>query len=492
MRYDSVRFKITSLFVVILGVILIAYNFALFISLRGTLMNKIDSDLERKARAITSAINLYRDALGNDKQSFIFAITKVIAPKGVSAKKTKIDALEKQWLKTRDKLDIENDYINLLNPEGKTVVSSANAPPALLPVFSQYGRHMQDELASFSNVYLTDSPIRLASIPITWKGYQYVLQIGTSIKPIAYILRHKLYEIAISSTVVLVLMGFLGNLFATRILRPVSEITKTAQDITHEDLSARIEARHVDEELRRLVDAFNEMIARLEKSFKLMSDFGSHVAHELKTPITIIRGEAEVALRKDRDPEEYKRVIRVSLEESGRILKTIEDMLLLARLDWRPELFTFEQIDSAEFFGEIAEQARMLASRKNISFQSDIPADKTTIRGDRIHLRRLFFNLINNAIKFTPEHGKVVLAIKKDKGRISSSVTDTGIGIDEKDLPKIFDRFFHIDRTGQEDEIGNGLGLSIAQSIAKIHNGDITAKSQAGRGSTFTVILPAK
>ena len=149
--------------------------------------------------------------------------------------------------------------------------------------------------------------------------------------------------------------GFFGRVFASRILRPIVEITKTAKKITHEDLHSRVEAKHVDEEMKYLVDAFNDMISRLEQSFRYIAEFSSHVAHDLKTPLAIIRGESDIALRKDRTPEEYKRAIMVVLGESERMLRVIEDLLLLTRLDYRPEIFKFERINLAEFLWEISE-----------------------------------------------------------------------------------------------------------------------------------------
>jgi signal transduction histidine kinase len=242
--------------------------------------------------------------------------------------------------------------------------------------------------------------------------------------------------------------------------------------------------------MHRLAAAFNDMIARLEKAFKHIEEFSSQVAHELRTPLAIMRGESELALRKERTGEEYKRVIRVNLEEIGRMLKTVEDLLLLTKLDYRPEIFKKEDFDFVAFFREVFEQAKVLAQDKGIDIEFDVPKMEIVINADKHHLRRLFYNLIHNAVKFTLAGGKVRLGASVSGGKLLAVVQDTGVGIPAEDLPKIFDRFFHKDHGIVIEESGSGLGLSIAMAIARSHSGDITVESASGKGSTFTVILP--
>jgi len=238
--------------------------------------------------------------------------------------------------------------------------------------------------------------------------------------------------------------------------------------------------------MKDLVDAFNDMISRLEGSFKHVEEFSYHAAHELKTPLTIIKGESELILRKDRPPEEYKKALQVVLEESGRMLKTIEDLLLLTKLDYQPSIFKFTAFDFKEFLTEIFEQSRTLAARKDVRMTMDAPSGQFMIHADRLHLRRLFFNIIDNAVKFTPDGGRVDITMTCTGQRIMTVIADTGPGIAEQDLSRIFERFFRTDNS----ELGNGLGLNIAQTIAKLHHGQITVESKLGEGSAFTINLP--
>ena len=310
------------------------------------------------------------------------------------------------------------------------------------------------------------------------------------IVPADLLQRNKLLYILTPIPITLLFGYFIGRVIVVRILRPIKEITDTANNITHEDLSLRVKAENVDEELRSLIQAFNDMVSRLGESFEYITDSSSYIAHELKTPIAIIRGESEFALKKERDKEEYKRVISVSLEETKRMLKIIEDLLLLTKMNYQPDVLKFEQIELTQFIGIIYEQAKILASSKNIIVNIDIPQEAGTINADELHLRRLFLNLIDNAIKFTPASGSISISLEYENQKAIVSIIDTGIGIEEENLPKLFDKFFRIDGTVKDAAPSSGLGLSIAQSIAELHGGEISVTSRAGQGSNFTVSIP--
>ena len=308
--------------------------------------------------------------------------------------------------------------------------------------------------------------------------------------PSAALKDNKLLYILIPIPITLLFGYFIGRVIVVRILRPIKEITDTANNITHEDLSLRVKAENVDEELRSLIQAFNDMVSRLGESFEYITDSSSYIAHELKTPIAIIRGESEFALKKERDKEEYKRVISVSLEETKRMLKIIEDLLLLTKMNYQPDVLKFEQIELTQFIGIIYEQAKILASPKNIIVNIDIPQEAGTINADELHLRRLFLNLIDNAIKFTPDNGSIGISLKYENQKALVSIVDTGIGIEEENMPKLFEKFFRIEGKTKDSSPSSGLGLSIAQSIAELHGGEISVTSRAGQGSNFSVSIP--
>lgn len=451
----SLKFKLTLLYLVFFLIVLVTYGAILYFSLHNTLYEDFDNALQAKADKLAKSLGGYKDLQ------------------------------KRKWI-------ISTDYVNIVDPAKKPIVTSKNFGGKLLSQFVKAAPDPRLEKASFKIVSAGKQKFRIINAPLPGDAKGYVLQIGNSLKPLYGIMQARLLYIAASIPLVLSAGGLLGYLFMARALRPIRDIVKAAENISHEDLSARVESTLVDEEFKRLISAFNGMISRLDRSFEHISEFSAHVAHELKTPIAIIRGEAEIALRKERSPEEYARVINVCLEESRRMLRTIEDLFLLARLDFRPEIFKFERTNMREFMDEIYEQSRILASPKEISVEKKFTEEEIFMYADKVHLRRLFFNLVNNAIKFTPRSGRINFSMKKDGGGVNISVSDTGAGIPDEDLPKIFDRFFHVDRTGGEAESSSGLGLSIARSIAKIHDGEILAASRPGKGSAFTVILPIK
>ena len=491
LRFNSVRFKISILYTAILGLILLIYSVFLYLSLHYTLYGELDRELDIKATEITSFISSYLDILGHDRESFDFAVKMAIHfDKIEPLEENEIGELEKLWLNTVDKLNLKEDYISIIHmATGKLAASSSNLPGGLV-LMELNAKNARDII--YANVRYDKRTTRVISMPFSCgRNENYVVQVGTSLKPVIELLQNRLLHIVCSIPIILIFASFLGRLFVKRTLATVADITKTASKITHEDLSSRVKTEHVDEEMKYLVNAFNDMISRLEESFKYIAEFSSHVAHELKTPLAIIKGESEVTLRKERTVEEYKGLIRISLEEVERMLRTINGLLLLARLDYKPDALVFEQVNLVELLKEISEQARILSCVKDIGITVNFPEEEKHIMGDRFHLRRMFFNLLDNAIKFTPEKGSIDLSLKYADKEAIVLVSDTGIGIPESDIPRIFDRFYRVDIADQKIAHGAGLGLSIAISIARLHNGDISAESKPpAKGTTFAVTLP--
>ncbi|OPY89358.1 MAG: Alkaline phosphatase synthesis sensor protein PhoR [Smithella sp. PtaU1.Bin162] len=296
--------------------------------------------------------------------------------------------------------------------------------------------------------------------------------------------------IVIPSIAIIISIGLMFFLLTRKILSSVEDIAVTARNINLKDLSGRVNTDSLEEELDYLAKSINAMLDRLERSFEYVKEFSSSIGHELKTPLAIIKGGSEIALRKERQADEYKKALRVNIEESNRMIQIVEDLVFLAKLDYNPDNIKKERFDAVQFFEDIRERAEMLAAQKGIIFSSSIPENPVFLEGNKLHLSRLFFNLIQNAVKFTPQGGKVDLSVHPQGDAVKIIVSDTGAGIDEKDLPKIFQRFFHKETPGPENVGSVGLGLNIARSIAKFHNGDIQVASKPQEGSVFTVTLP--
>lgn len=496
MKVNSIKFKICVIYVMILGVILIAYRGFLYFNLYQALYKDSNRHLEEKAGQIKGTIDDYLAILGNDPDYFALASRKAVSLEPVqilnAVKKRQLERKEHLWIKKMSALRLNEDYMVLWTANGGLIASSEGMDRELRGLFADNMKKDTDSPSFFNlNFKDTNMNLRVVNYPFYYgdRG-KYVLQVGTSTSPIIRTLRGRFYNTAASIPIILLLLALFSWLLVQRILRPVYEIAKTAKDISRENLSARVNVENLNEEMKYLGFAFNDMIGRLEKSFKYIEDFNFCVVHELKTPLSIIKGESELALRQKRTHEEYRGAISSILEEAEKLLKTINDLLLLARLEYRSEAVNFEKFNLNKFLWEVYEQGRLLASHKFITIEMNLPDEDINIEGNKLHLRRLFFNLIDNAIKFTPREGRIMINADRRNGKVKVSVSDTGVGIAQEALPKIFRKFFTADIQNQECSLGTGLGLSIVKSITDIHSGDISVESQLGKGSTFEVTLP--
>ncbi len=489
-KLNSINFKISVLYVLLLGLILVFFSGILYGSVRYILYRNLDRELWDKAHEITEMINAYVKVMGPGSRSVKAASRKVIRLEGVSLSPRTRNEIEERLLKVVDKYELKEDYAQLTDAKGVTIVRSEDQGTKLLDEFLRVQNAVSKKGGLRSPRYQTVGNFRLIRMPVVLKDKKaYILQIATSLEDIDRILQEWLVFIGTAIPVIIFFASFLGRIFVVQILKPVHQIADTAEKISHEDLALRVQAEGVDEEMKHLVNAFNEMISRLETSFKHIQEFSSHVAHELKTPLAVIRGESELALRKEREPAEYRRALESNLKETDRMIKVIEDLLLLSRLEYESEVYRFESFDLVKFLEEIREQSEILSASKEIEVALEPSAGPLFLKGDPLHLRRLFLNLIDNAIKFTPSGGRIHLRISKRDSCTEVTVSDNGAGIAPADLPRIFDKFFHRDRNGAV--AGNGLGLAIAQSIARAHRGTIEVASQPDQGATFTVVLPS-
>ena len=278
---------------------------------------------------------------------------------------------------------------------------------------------------------------------------------------------------------------------ANKVLRPVDEITQIARQIGSGDLSQRIRIKRVNDELGRLAATFNEMIAKLEESFRRVKHFTADASHELKTPLTILRGEVEVGLKKKRTLAEYQRILNSNLEETDRMSRIVNDLLTLSRADMGELTMGREKVELSSLAREVWDDLQILAQERGVllKFMDD---GFTKVEGDPLFLRQLILNITENGLKYTPAGGEVELKVKGDRDQrvVRIFVSDTGIGIAPKDRKRVFDRFFRTDKARTRKTGGAGLGLSICQWIAQAHEGQIKVKSTVGKGSTFTVTLP--
>jgi two-component system heavy metal sensor histidine kinase CusS len=281
-----------------------------------------------------------------------------------------------------------------------------------------------------------------------------------------------------------------GYLLARKALAPVDRMAATAEEITATRLDRRLEAPNPDDELGRLARALNCMIARLEESFQQVRRFTADAAHELRTPLAILRNEAEVALRVPRESEQYRTSLEDMLEEIEHLSRLSEDLLLLFREDAGLSAQPREPVRLDRLAREMAEDLRVVATEHDQSLVLE-PPTPCRVMGNPEQLRRLLFNLLDNAIHFTPAGGTIAIEVECDKNQARLVVSDSGIGIAPEHLPRIFDRFYRGDSSRSRRTGGSGLGLSICKSIAEAHRGSIEIESEPGKGTRVSLTLPA-
>ncbi len=295
------------------------------------------------------------------------------------------------------------------------------------------------------------------------------------------------------SPVILLASTLIGYMLAGRTLKPVDRLVDEVEAITDgRSLHRRLAPVRTGDELARLTSTLNEMLGRLEGSFRTLRRFTADASHELKTPLTVLRSGIEQAITHPRIPADVLETLDETLAEVNRMAEVVDALLMLARADEGRAPLHLEPVELGDLLGEIAETAGILGEQAAVEVAVALPQQTITLAADRARVRQLLMNLLTNAIKYTPAGGRVEIETALQDGRVEVAVRDTGIGIAPGDLAHIFDRFWRADRARSRtgERAGVGLGLAISKWIAEAHGGTITVQSRPGRGSTFTVALP--
>jgi heavy metal sensor kinase len=321
------------------------------------------------------------------------------------------------------------------------------------------------------------------------ENHKYFLAIGRSLELQERATRQFLFNYFLAVPVVIALAAMLGWLVAGRALRPVEDVALAAERITSANLHIRIPARGSGDELDRLIQSFNQMTQRLDESFEQIRRFSVDVSHDLRTPLTALRGELEVALLTARTKEEYQSAIENALQDVERLAMLVRSLLLLAQAEAGQIVLNLTTFDPGAVAAEIAEQFEIPAEEAQVKLETSI-AKGLEIEADRTQYERMLTNLLSNGIKYTPRGGTVRLDLERENDDTLIRVSDTGIGISPEHLPHIFDRFYRV-KSGRTDRVqGLGLGLSFVNWIVRAHKGAIDVQSREGEGTQFTVRWP--
>lgn len=378
----------------------------------------------------------------------------------------------------------------VLSPEG-TILWTGEYATLRGPVSQESLRNARQGKIVFETIpLLNDSSIRRIFFPILDNGeVRYILQSNTSLRFVEDALQWLLVALAVVSGVVLLLAWIGSSWLARQALAPIEQLSQTAAHVSGHNLDTRLSMTAPYVEFHHLAQAFNSMLDRLQKAFDAQHRFVADAAHELKTPLTAMKGHMEVILQKPRTVEEYREAIGTALGDTDRLHQLTKSLLTLAHLSGNEHTASREPINLQPIIEEVCGELRILAEDQGIVLKVETTTVPTFL-GDALQLRRMIVNLLDNALRYTPKDGTVTIRVAQDQDHLVLSVTDTGCGIAPKHLPHVFDRFYRVDSARDRQSGGTGLGLALVQEIAEAHGGHVEVCSEIGTGSTFTISLP--
>ena len=459
--FDSVRTRLTLWYAAVLALSLIAFAFLVYYAATAIFYERQDESLLSTAQTVASAyVEEFEETHSPDRAGEI-VLAELIFP---------------------------NRYVQVTDNAGSPIALSRNlsgAVPIPLSAFNQ----ARQQSSSLVNV----NGLRVAVVPLSSERE---LGFATVAEPLSVIegeLRRLRRDFFAGVPVVLLLASAGGYFLARKSLAPIDSMNQQTQRISAESLSSRLDVTNPRDELGRLGATINDLLARLETSFKQQERFVADASHELRTPLAVLRGETEVALTKTRTIDEYQRSLSLIRDEAERLSRIVEDLFILAhRPVDAPAALLKEPLSLNEVVRDCARAAQVLAARKGVRLKTQNDPVSIVLNGDKELLNRTVLNLLDNAVKYTPSGGEVSIALARQNGNALIVVRDTGIGIPQVDQPHIFDRFYRVDKARSRALGGAGLGLSIVQWIVDAHEGRIKVQSTPGKGTTFTVELPFK
>jgi len=358
--------------------------------------------------------------------------------------------------------------------------------PAVIPMHPTTGAHdyaSNVEISGRQKLMIEQLTFRMRD------GSAYAVTIGAPYQQVETVLHGLLLTLAGYTPLMVSLAIGGGYWLMRRALRPIDVITQRAEGITSTNLSQRLPVIQTGDELQRLSTSLNGMIARLEGAFQHINRFSADASHELRTPLTILQLELESIAQHAQLPRALAEQMGSALEETQRLSRIVENLLTISRLDAGEGRMEKVRVDLGKLAVSTAEQMHLLAEEKLISMQSKAD-EQVWVEGDRARLKQVIVNLIDNAIKYTPKDGAVVVAVTSDGRSARLEVADNGIGIAADALPHVFERFYRADKARSRESGGSGLGLAIVKAICGAHGGEVKIVSREGKGSHFIVELP--
>jgi len=465
MNTRSISFRLVAWYAGLLAVIFVLLCALLYLDLRNFLENDLRQSQARRARQIANTLLVHVQQTGE----------------AAVARQTK------DWFEP----EINDRFIRITRADG-TLVYISGAPtdqsfdPAEVPLFAP----SSDKEFSHKLKLFGGNTLLIAALNFKSAGNPaYLVEFGALLDPVETMLNHLFLQLALGLPLAIVIIAGGGYWLVRRALTPVEQITQAAERITQHNLSERLPVSSTGDELERLSLSLNRMITRLDDAFQNSKHFVADASHDLRTPLTILRGELESFAQEARLDAELRDRAGSMLEEVVHLGKIVEQMFTLSRLDAGEALTEWTRFDLAELAQTTAEQMSLLAEDKGISIACSV-SQPVPVEGNRVRLKQVVVNLLDNAIKYTPKKGAIQLRVLAVNGHAVLELEDNGIGIPREALPHIFERFNRVDKSRSAAFEGAGLGLSIVKSICTAHGAEVEVHSAVGSGSCFRVRLP--
>jgi len=461
----SIRARLITLYVVTLTLIFVCFGGYTYWGFKQYLIRSLQQTLTRRAHQIASTILVD------------------MPQKGEGYVGSEIQA--------RYAPELNERIIRITDQSGRIIYASRNADVLSKPPFVPFeGAKTETVPVDREETSQTKEDIQVVAIGYRLEnGAQYVVEVGTSESDIFSALDGLLVTLSIGFPVFIGLTSVGAYLLLGRALRPVDEIVRSAERITAQNLSQRLPVPETGDEVERLSLALNRMIQRLDEAFQVASRFTADASHELRTPLTIMRGELEALLKEGISNEDQTSQVESVLEEAERLTQIVEGLLLMSRLEAGESQTSKDPIDFATLVSTTAEQMTPLAEDKSISLVCEAGRD-VMVEANEIRLKQVVVNLLDNAIKYTPEGGKITVRVTGEPSWAILEVRDNGIGISKEALPHVFERFYRSEQIQARKARGTGLGLSMVQSIVDAHAGKVEVDSRENEGATFRIHLP--
>jgi heavy metal sensor kinase len=466
--FDSVRIRLTVWYASVLAISLITFAFLVYYAAARIFYDRQDESLRSTAETVASAYIQEFEEEGSIAKANEVVLAQMIFP---------------------------NRYVAVVDSEGRIVAQSSNLTGHSLTLSAATLNTARVRSVDFdvSQTIENERPgVRVAVVPLsndTGNSLGYAV-VGESLKVIEEGLRRLRLDFFAGVPLILGLASVGGYILARKSLAPIALMNSQTRRITAESLSSRLDVPDTRDEIGGLAATINSLLARLDAAFKEQQRFIADASHELRTPLAVLRGEAEVSLQKDRSLEDYKNSLSLIKDEAERLTRIVENLFILAGQPVDKQSMTKVPVNLNEIVLECLRAAQVLAIQKGLRMELAGVLPDVEFAGDDELLKRMLLNLLDNAVKYTDAGGEIKVQLGSQNGTVRIVVKDSGIGIPLPDQPRIFDRFYRVDKTRSRALGGAGLGLSIAKWIVEAHEGELTVESTPSSGSAFIVELP--